>query len=279
MKTQYKRYIATILSILLPGAGQVYKGQTYKTVLGYSLFFLLPIVFFIFKLYYHFLGLLAFIALLSAFYAWNVADAFWARIGKKPAGEVFLNKWLIIFPAIFFSINAYAMINHLNPENTLLGVRALMIPTNSMNPTLQAGDFIITDLNYYHTKNINRKDIIVFRHRKFPWILKRVIALPGDTVKGEHNRIYVNGKLLNEPYALFIGRSKLLDNFNKEHSMNDFGPITVPAGTFFVMGDNRDNSFDSRDPRFGLVEKDDVRGKPLYIYWSNNKSRIGRKVK
>ena len=92
------------------------------------------------------------------------------------------------------------------------------------------------------------------------------------------NKIYLNGNRLDEPYARFIGRKERVDRFNKRHSVSDFDAVVVPEGKLFVMGDNRDNSYDSRDPAFGLVDIDKVKGKPLYIYWAKVKSRIGRKI-
>jgi signal peptidase I len=91
--------------------------------------------------------------------------------------------------------------------------------------------------------------------------------------------VHVNGAVFPEPYARFIGRDAKLDSFNQKHQISDFGPIIVPDGQLFVMGDNRDNSFDSRDPDFGFVPVKSVWAKPLYIYFSTDRSRIGKTIK
>jgi signal peptidase I len=148
-----------------------------------------------------------------------------------------------------------------------------------MAPTLETGDYIIVNMKYDETLMPARGDIVMFRHQQHPFLIKRIIAASGDLIEGKAGKIYLNENLLDEAYAHHVGRRKSLDDFNLQHQTNDFGPVTIPDNHFFVMGDNRDNSFDSRDPAFGLVERDDIKGKPLYIYWARNKARIGKKIK
>ena len=151
-------------------------------------------------------------------------------------------------------------------------VQAFTIPSGSMVPTLQVGDYILVNKFIYgaevpftslHLPGIRapqRGDIIVF---KYPWdekrdFIKRVIGLPGDEVFIKGRTVYVNGRPLDEPYALY--------NDGTSHTNVEYGPSAVPHDSFFMMGDNRDNSQDSR--YWGFLKRDKIRGKAFIIYWS-----------
>lgn len=100
-------------------------------------------------------------------------------------------------------------------------------------------------------------------------VLKRVLAVGGDVIEGWGYRVTVNGQLLHEPYAQYT---------NGVNATQRFGPIRVLPGTLFLMGDNRDSSWDSRDPSFGQVKVQDLVGKPLYVWFSTNPHRWGRRI-
>jgi signal peptidase I len=107
----------------------------------------------------------------------------------------------------------------------------------------------------------NPYEVVLFRRGKIPFV-KRVIAGPGSTIEGRAGKVFVDGKYLSEDYVRHTG--------TPVPELVDFGPISIPTGKVFVMGDNRDVSYDSRLPEFGLVDVGDVLGKPLYIYRSNS---------
>lgn len=100
--------------------------------------------------------------------------------------------------------------------------------------------------------------------------VKRIIAIGGDTIEGKNRNIMVNGALLKESFI----QHTLAANTNPE--LDTFGPITIPSGKYFVMGDNRDVSLDSRIPDFGLLEDRAIDGRPLYIYWSPIQGHVGK---
>lgn len=134
------------------------------------------------------------------------------------------------------------------------------ISGSSMTPNFQNGEYILTNKVIYKTKDPQRGDVVVFkspRNKDIDYI-KRVIALPGETILLKDQRIFINGKILNEPYE-----------YNKpifgESFLHEGQPYTVPAGTYFVMGDNRPGSSDSRE--FGPIVKEDFIGKALLRYW------------
>ena len=156
-------------------------------------------------------------------------------------------------------------------------VQAYKIPSGSMIPTLLVGDYLLVNKLAYGIKNPfkeeflyfrklpKRQEIVVFTYpldKKLDFI-KRVIALPGDTVEIVNKKVYINSKLLEEPYAKFSDP----EVYPKEVSPRDnYGPIKVPPNCIFVMGDNRDQSYDSRF--WGFVTINYIKGKALIIYFS-----------
>uniref|UniRef100_A0A7V4JPD1 Signal peptidase I n=1 Tax=Thermodesulfobacterium geofontis TaxID=1295609 RepID=A0A7V4JPD1_9BACT len=156
-------------------------------------------------------------------------------------------------------------------------VQAYKIPSGSMIPTLLIGDYLLVNKLAYGIRNPIKDDFIYFRklperqeivvftypqNKKLDFI-KRVIGLPGDNVQIVNKKVYVNGKLLKEPYVQFND----LEIYPQEISPRDnYGPIKVPSGYIFVLGDNRDQSYDSRF--WGFVPIKYLKGKALIIYFS-----------
>ncbi len=278
MKARKKAVIAAVLSIFLPGAGQVYNRQKRKTLIWYIAFFLLPLVFILCRCLHSFWGLVLLLFLYIWLYLYNIGDAILGAHRPRTSNPRPVNKFLIIVLVLLIAadVTVIAADRSLN----IVGLRAFRVITNSMAPSLQAGDSFILDLEYYKTNQIQRGNVIAFQRAAYKGPLcKRVIGLPGDRMEGKGEEVIVNGAVITEPYASFSGRKTKLDSFNQKHRTSDFGPLTVPAGHLFVMGDNRDNSYDSRDPDFGFVPVENVWAKPLYIYFSKNRSRIGKLIK
>ncbi|UOD35333.1 signal peptidase I [Deferribacteraceae bacterium V6Fe1] len=143
-------------------------------------------------------------------------------------------------------------------------LQAYKIPSGSMLNTLLIGDHILVNKAAYLFTEPKRGDVIVFEYPIEPEkdFIKRVIGLPGDKIKMENKKIYINSKQLNESYVRY--ESDFV--FKGENPRDNFDEFTVPKGKYFVMGDNRDSSFDSR--YWGFVSKDMIKGKALLIYWS-----------
>ncbi len=159
----------------------------------------------------------------------------------------------------------------------VLGMRifvgeASVVPTASMEGTILVGDHLFMDKLLYGPeiplvhwrlpalKTIHRGDIIVFRYPKdiSETFLKRVTALGGDSLEIKNGVLYVNSQPVQEPYAVH--------HAPVHNPQESWGPTVVPEGKLFVMGDNRDNSSDSRD--WGFVPMSNVIGEPLFVYWS-----------
>ena len=160
-------------------------------------------------------------------------------------------------------------------------VQAFKIPSGSMKSTLLIGDHILVNKFVYginvplidkqilHFGEPRRGDVIVFRYPQDPSkdFIKRVIGTPGDAVRIENKRVYVNDKLLEEPYAQHVHTEVLAATTSLRDNMPT---VRVPSHSYFVMGDNRDESHDSRF--WGLVDFGAIKGKAFIIYWSWNSS-------
>jgi len=167
-------------------------------------------------------------------------------------------------------------------------VQAFKIPTGSMENNLLIGDHLLvnkfvfgpTETSLERTLlpigTIKRGDVLVFKYPVEPDrdFIKRVIGLPGDTVELREKKVYINGKPLDEPYVHFLqppGGESELHEVTSFDVRERYGPVTVPANQYFMMGDNRDNSQDSR--YWGFMPRENVKGKALLIYWSYEAGR------
>lgn len=161
--------------------------------------------------------------------------------------------------------------------------QATQVPTESMKPTILVGDHFFLDKiafpanypefarPYLPRRGIQRGDVVAFRSPtdgKIPFV-KRVIGLPGDTIELRDKNLYVNLKKVDEPYKIHVDSTVYQqDPWTPEELKirDNYGPAVVPEDNYFVMGDNRDNSNDSR--YWGFVSRNEVIGKPLFVYWS-----------
>jgi signal peptidase I len=166
-----------------------------------------------------------------------------------------------------------------------LVVQAFTIPSGSMMDTLLVGDYILvnkflygaeipfTPLHLPALREPRRGDIIVFKYpqdekRDF---IKRIVALPGEQVTVRGHQVYVNGRLVHEPYVKGDGPPPAPAQPGYCGYAYGCDPTAVPADSYFVMGDNRDNSQDSR--YWGFVKRDKIKGKAFLIYWSWDSDR------
>src|SRR5687768_1712531 len=159
-------------------------------------------------------------------------------------------------------------------------VQAFKIPTGSMEPNLLVGDHLLvnkfvfapaaTSLERFvlPMRAIRHGDIIVFKFPEEPErdFIKRVVGVPGDTVELRNREVFINGQKIDEPYAHYlfpVGEGPESTSFDVRER---YGPVTVPDRHYFMMGDNRDNSQDSR--YWGFLPEHYVKGRALTIYWS-----------
>jgi len=158
------------------------------------------------------------------------------------------------------------------------------IPSGSMLPTIQIGDHIFASMYSYGSpvpftdiklfkKPVLRGDIIIFPYPRDPSIdyIKRAVGLPEETLEIRNDHVFINGEPLDEPYAYFEPneqRSRQAQGLTSASPVSSFGPVTIPEGKIFAMGDNRYNSADSR--YWGFVDTKTISGKGQIIYWSHD---------
>ena len=257
-----KPTLAGLMSIF-PGLGQLYNGQVYKA----ALFAILPVSFLLALIldspfpppFNIALPVFIYLAVRVAI----IADAFVIarRLGDRYELKRF-NKWyvyVVFLLGLFFYQTA---------EKAVLRsyMQAFKIPSGAMVPTLLIGDYIlVAKKSYSGGKLPQRTDVIVFL---FPEdetkiFIKRVIGLPGDTVEIKNKAVYINGEPLNEPYIQHVDPRMLP---NQVMPRDNLGPLTLPAASYFVLGDNRDQSLDSRF--WGYVKLEKITGKVRVLYWS-----------
>jgi signal peptidase I len=166
-------------------------------------------------------------------------------------------------------------------------VQAFKIPTGSMETNLLIGDHLLVNKVVYSPsvgrlessllpkKPIQRGHVVVFKYPEDPGrdFIKRVVGLPGETLEIRNKVVYIDGKPLEEPYVRFLSPPLRPEDpeFGRGDGRDNWGPEVVPAGKLFVMGDNRDNSKDSR--YWSFLPIDQVKGRALLVYWSYEATR------
>ena len=274
-------FIAALLSLLVPGLGQIYIGKGALGLVFLLISIALPFVWGVSGWPRHFTGLVAFVIAAIVFWLFIIVHAF---IQARRIRETELKKYQTT-PVYAFFIILYLSLIIFVPARiwmTFLGVSPYRFATASMMPTLQKDDLLMTDPKAYDGQAPKRGALVVFAYPKDPTkqFLMRIIATEGETVEINNKQVFIDGETLQEPYKVHIDthvNSK--DDFcNYEDVIRDnSGPVTVPPGHCFVMGDNRDNSMDSR--YWGFLPLANVKGQALYIYGAKDKKRIGLTLK
>ena len=173
---------------------------------------------------------------------------------KTSVGKELFQWVLVIIGAVIlaFLIDTFVIVN-------------AQIPSGSMENTIMTGDRVFGNRLAYKFSDPKRFDIIIFKYPddESQLFIKRIIGLPGETVEIHDGNIYINGS-----------DSPLEDVDIKEPMERSFGPYTVPEGCYFVMGDNRNNSRDSRYWENTFVSEDEILGKAVFRYWPLNKMKL-----
>ena len=260
-----------MLSLFEPGLGQIYNGQVRKGLifLVFPLFFL-PVLFFFLNnnriLYF----LIAFALLTTFYYFIAIGDAIYtARKFKTEYSLKKCNKLIIYLGVIVLVFLANTTISDYVKNNY---VQAYKIPASSNEPTLLIGDHIVVDRRV-PSRNPKRGSLIVFEFPEDPKkdFVKRVVAISGDTVEIRDKLLIINGEPIKETYVIYHDTTVFSASQNPR---DNIGPITVPKNACFVLGDNRDKSYDSRF--WGFVDNAKIKGivKSIYWSWDNQKATV-----
>jgi len=257
-------WAACLLSVVMPGMGQLYNGEPVKA----AAFYVIPYIAYLASVLYFIsspsLTSLVYIpasAVASVLFIAGEAAVRSRRIGSGYTPRPY-NRWYV-YLMIFIAMSAVSASYRYVVGNYVADT--YRIPSASSEPSILAGEWVITDSSYRCGNGVERGDIIIFRYpddERLTYI-KRVVGMPGETVEIRDKVVYIDGEELYEDYTKFTdpeirpGMKSPRDNF---------GSITVPDDSYFVLGDNRDNSVDSR--YFGFVKKELVRGRVAGVYLS-----------
>lgn len=271
-----KPIAVTLLSLIFPGLGQVINREPRKGLVFAASG---PLIAFFggrSGLFLTFRGFACLIILGIGWHLWIAVDAF--RVARRrisvsdfpsySTGALGLYGGLVLAITIYASTDSFLRM--------AINIKAFKTSTDSFCPTLCTGERLIVNLNAFTTDQPKRGNVIAFdfHGQHGPVYVKRVAAVAGDVVSERNGAVFVNG----EAYAPSVA-TRNCGQAPKPTTIADdkprFSPVTVPSTSFFVIGDNFTNSFDSRIEGFGFVTPDQIVGKAIYIYWSPEKTRIG----
>lgn len=286
-KKERNPVIAVLLSFLVLGLGHMYNGRLAKGAIIYAAVQAFEIALGLTGIIHYFLGLCA-MELVSI--VLRIAIAVDAALGASRSREIELkpyNRWY--FYVIIAALSTYVVGPLVGPvvgpvlKNYVFQAYPLSISSRSMEPALLIGDHVIVSkVRPYKAGTMpKRGDLVVFPFPEDPtkmWI-KRIIALEGEKLEIRAREVYINDNRLGDPWRWDPwgqhGSNRTIPG--TESPRDNLSPVVVPKGCVFVMGDNRDFSYDSRF--FGFVGVKNIEAKPLYIYWSKNWSRIGKTIR
>lgn len=265
-------WIAGLFSFLIPGLGQLYNSEAAKGLIFYFLIFVLGLIFY--PSLDHLLEnpdsssqsltikLLLMLCAMLLVYLLTIIDAIRSAIKAGTGRELrFYNRW-----SVYVSILVvFCGFSYLMPDNPGVfdNIKTFKIPSKSMQPSIEVGDYLVCNLLYYRSHNPQRGDIIIFKYPRDENVdyIKRIVGLPGDTVELRQNTLFINDREIDEPYAVYGDNGS-----GPGPRFRSYGPYFISEDEYFVMGDNRDNSLDSRN--FGTVERENIHGKAIFVYFS-----------
>lgn len=283
-----KPFLALFLSLMIPGWGQLYNGQAKKAAILCGLMYLMPLIWGVTRFSTLLWGLMILLGIEIGLRIYGMVDAYREAKQLQDYKPKAYNTWqvqFLIFTAYFAFITMVEV-------KDLVRLESFNIPTPSSEPTIQVGDYIMSDLAAYNNTKIAYGDIVSFEHEGGKWMY-RVVALPNDEISIENHIPIVNGvkfsttsleqwtvdkghytdeiELLEEVLPNGHRHQIYRDNRGAENSEMDL--MTVPEGSYFLMGDNRSNAMDSRI--IGTTRREQIQGQIIYAYWGASMDRMG----
>lgn len=277
-KPPRRPFLAGALSLAVPGLGHVYVGELRRGGFLWGSVLALMIVPAWFGALDRFAGFAVMAAVLLGGRLYVVYEAYSRARAVERFEPRSYNRWWVYAGVVLFSVVI------VEPgSRALLPVQTFSVPSGSMAPTIEPGDHLIAQKPVFRDPEIRRGDVVVFESVEDPAVfqISRVIGLPGEVIDVVDKGVHIDGRPLDEAaYARFGTQTlypddpALPDNYR---ARDQFGPAEVPAGHVFLMGDNRDHSYDSRFT--GPVPVANIRARPAFIYWSRDRSRIGSAIR
>jgi len=278
-------FLALLLSII-PGLGQIYNGQLRKACVFLAIDLIGPIIFGLTGVLNNLEGLVILVVFSLSFMIYRMADGL---VQAKKLANYELKTYNKGYVYLSFVI-AFSVVRTFLDIPASTGIRTFITRTPAMNPTLQPEDCIVANLDYYNSNTIQQGDIVVFNAPQGGIWIFRIIGLPNDSIEIKDGYVYVNN-LLNETIATneyILGDQVVIEHLERINSAKTistlrhkqplmqetqaFEKTRIPENEYFLMGDNRDNAFDSRF--IGAIKKDDILGRVMYSYWGSTRDRI-----
>lgn len=260
-----KIWIAAILTFLTIGLGHIYSGELKKGVLFYIGQYLV-LVLCISLLYFFpsFIILMGALLIWPTYFLYCLIDAI--RIAQK--GRPFyqvksFNRWYLYLIVVICT--SFVIQPVISNSIKVHMIQAYQIPAGSLKPTLLVGDQILSKKGLALKKGLHKGEMIIFPYPEDPSkeYIKRIIAVGGDEIEIKNKKVLINGDQIEEPYVIHLDSRILPGGLSTRDNLQT---VKVPEDSVFVLGDNRDNSHDSRF--WGFVKKSSVTGKASIIYWS-----------
>lgn len=262
-----KPWIAALLTLFLPGLGQLYGGEprrAFAVCLGY---FAALSVLLLLGWPKTFLGLILLILAALSYLLWALWDAVKIARGNQNYVLKPINRWYWYAAALLLvDVLLAPWLLALSP------VKAFRIPSGSMEPVVRVGDHLYADMTFYRSHRPARGDLVIFGPSKDSGQkIGRIIGLPGERIEVRNKETHIDGRLWRDPWGHYRNEQPYPGSFSS--ARDGLAAVQIPGDRVFILGDNRDNSYDSRF--YGPVPVSSLQGRVLYVYWSPDRSRIG----
>ena len=278
--------IASLLSLVLPGLGQVYNGQRTKGFVLFGLLLIIPYMFGLTRSTNSFYGIITLLIIEVVLRIYIIIDA---NINARRQKDYILKPYNTWYYHLIFAVGM-VVIFILYDFKTQVGIQTYSVPSISNSPTFQVGDYIVSDTKAYYKKEPNYGDLVPFLSSDGQIFIFRIVGLPNDTLALINNVITINGKSSKTKYIrdttidsnkavefeeeLPNGHKHLAYLFKQplDSTKTNFKDIVVPSDNYFLLGDNRDYAADSRYE--GFINRDRIKGQIIYSYWGKSSDRI-----
>ncbi len=272
-------FIAFLLSLILPGLGQVYNGQPKRAIIFFGLLLFFPLLFGLTRGTTFFYGLLSLLVIEVALSIYIIFDGV---NNAKRQKEYILKPYNTWYYYLLIAVGMYGILV-IYDTSTVLGIQTFKIPTTSNNPTFQVGDWLVADMRAYKNTEPDYGDIVVYSRPDGKIYTFRVVGRPNDTIELIDNIVSINGKLSKATFIKETNNNEMpvvefeeeLPNGHKhliykfkvpyDNTKMNINNIVVPSDSYYLLGDNRDNAVDSRYE--GFISKDRIKGRIVYSYW------------